>query len=312
MKKKILLSCLVLIIIAAIIFMLTKKNNNEESTSSYKDVEVSKTTIENTLTSSGEVTNSVKEISLNTSRTFSKIYYSVGSYIKKGAKIVKYSNGTYYKAPYNLVLVDYNLPDSGEKIRDNNYLQVKRMDTLKMSLSIDETEISKVSVGQEVQITVNSIEDKTYTGKISFINQIGSYSSSGSKYTATVTFSNDGKVKLGMSASVSIILEKAENVIAVPIEAIQTEGNTKYVVVVNEDDSTSNVTVETGISNSAYVEIKSGLTGNETVRMIEVTSSSTSNRFGGSKGNGDFDFSNMPSGMTPPSDSGSSYKQNRN
>lgn len=269
----------------------------ETSSTTYKDVSVSTMTIENTLTSSGEVTSDTVEIELNTYRKYKEIYYSIGSFVSSGSKILKYTNGKYYTAPYDLVLTGYNLPDSGSKITSMNYLQVKRMDTLKMTLSIDETEIDKVAVGQEVNITLNAYEDKTYTGKITFINQVGTYSSSGSKYTATVEFSNDGNVKLGMSGSVSITVEKAENVIAVPIEAIQTENDTKYVVVVNGNETT-NVTVETGISNAAYVEVKSGLDGSETVRMIETTSTTSSSGF--SKGNREnFNFDGAT--MTPPS-----------
>ena len=100
-----------------------------------------------------------------------------------------------------------------------------------------------------------------------------------------------------MSGSVSITVEKAENVIAVPIEAIQTENDTKYVVVVSGNETT-NVTVETGISNAAYVEVKSGLDGSETVRMIETTSTTSSSGF--SKGNREnFNFDGAT--MTPPS-----------
>lgn len=299
MKKKIIiLSIILLTIIGVIVYFLVRKDSEEETTESYKDVEVSKTTIENTLTSSGEVTSDTKTISLNTYRYYSKIYYSAGSYIKKGTKILKYTNGTYYKAPYNLVLVGYSLPDSGEKITDMNYLQVKKTATLKMTLSIDETEIDKVSVGQKVNITINALEDKTYTGKITFINQIGTYSSSGTKYSATVEFTNDGNIKIGMSGSVSIVVETAENVIAVPIEAIQTKDNTKYVVVVNDDDTTSDVTVTTGISNAAYVEVKEGLTGTETVRMIETTSTTTKSfQFSGDKS----DMQNNGGNMSMPS-----------
>lgn len=298
-KKKILILIIVLAIVIAVVLFLLLRNGGEEETSSttYKDVSVSTMTIENTLTSSGEVTSDTVEIELNTYRKYKEIYYSIGSFVSSGSKILKYTNGKYYTAPYDLVLTGYNLPDSGSKITSMNYLQVKRMDTLKMTLSIDETEIDKVAVGQEVNITLNAYEDKTYTGKITFINQVGTYSSSGSKYTATVEFSNDGNVKLGMSGSVSITVEKAENVIAVPIEAIQTENDTKYVVVVSGNETT-NVTVETGISNAAYVEVKSGLDGSETVRMIETTSTTSSSGF--SKGNREnFNFDGAT--MTPPS-----------
>ena len=105
-----------------------------------------------------------------------------------------------------------------------------------MELSIDEEDINKVSINQNVTITLNYDETKSYTGKITNINQIGNYSSSGTSYTAIVEFKNDGNIKLGMSSSVSIEIEKAENVIAIPIEAVQTRGNEKYVLVVGDDN----------------------------------------------------------------------------
>ena len=300
MKKKIIILFVVLVIvIGLVVFFKTRKSTNEEEVS-YKDVTVSTQDIENTLTSSGEVTSNTITKSLNTNKYFEDIYYEEGEYIKKGAKIVKYTDGTYYKAPYNLVLVGYNLPDEDERITGRNYLQVKGMKTLRMTLTIDESEIKKVSKGLEVNITMNAIEGTTYTGKITYINQEGSYSSSGTKYTATVKFTNDGQVMLGMSGTVSIVLESVKNAIAVPIEAIQTQGDNKYVVVV-DGNNTSNVTVETGISNAAYVEIKSGLSGGETIRMIETSTSTTSNRrFNNSGGSGKNGEMTRPSGDFVP------------
>lgn len=160
-----------------------------------------------------------------------------------------------------------------------------------MELSIDEEDINKVSINQNVTITLNYDETKSYTGKITNINQIGNYSSSGTKYTAIVEFKNDGNIKLGMSGSVSIEIEKAENVIAIPIEAVQTRGNEKYVLVVGDDNETSEAIITTGISNSAYVEVKSGLNGNETLRMISVDNTTSNKPF--NKGEGNFNFNDM-------------------
>lgn len=291
MKKKIVLIILILICFAIVLFLALKEDKQEE-TNSYKDVKVSTMTIENTITSSGQVTNDNITIELNTYRYFSKMYYEEGDYVKKGEKIIKYTNGTYYKAPYDLVITGYNLPDSKERIRSNHYLQVKKLSTLKMSLEIDETQINKVSVGNTVKINLNAFEDKEYTGKITFINQIGNYSNNSTKYTATLEFENDGNIKLGMSGTTQITIETAENVIAIPIEAVMSNGNKKYVVVVDEN-GTSEVEIETGISSSAYVEVKSGLTGNETIRMIETTSNSNNTRGRGNMNFDNMDFDNM-------------------
>lgn len=268
MKKKILIVLCILVILAVILVLVVKKDKNIETDVTYKDVMVSRMDIVNTITSSGEVTSDTVIKNLNTDKYFEEIYYEVGSYIKKGKKIVKYTNGTYYKAPYNLVLTDYSVPEEDERIRDNHYLEYMKINSLEMQLSVDESEIDKIKTNQSVNITLNAFEDKTFTGKISFINQIGNYSSSGTKYTAIVKFSNDGNVKLGMSGKASIEVEKAENVLAIPIEAVQTRGKEKYVVVVDNDGNTENVVIETGISNEAYVEVKSGLTDEDMVRMV--------------------------------------------
>ena len=124
MKKKIIPIVLILICFGIVLFLALKEDKTEDETT-YKDVKVSKTTIENTITSSGEVTSDTTTIELNTYRYFSKMYYEVGDYVKKGEKIIKYTNGTYYKAPYDLVITGYNLPDSKEKIRSNNTYNYK-------------------------------------------------------------------------------------------------------------------------------------------------------------------------------------------
>lgn len=292
MKKKkskmIWLILVLLIMLIAIVVVYRSKDNtlatqsNLENTSSTttKEVEVSTQTITKTLTSSGEIaSSSTQNLALNTYRYFKEIYVEENIFVEEGAKILKYTNGTYLTAPYDCVITKLSIPeDSGDKCTSQHYITVQTTETLYMTLSIEEEEIGNVAVGQEVEITVNAYEDKTYTGSITKINEIGTYASNGSSFTATVTFENDGNVKIGMSGSATVTLEKAENVIAVPVEAIQTKNNQKYVVVKNIDGTTENVIVETGISNDAYVEIKSGLTGNETIEMTVTTTSSNSSR----------------------------------
>lgn|GEM_PF-6046292 len=144
-----------------------------------------------------------------------------------------------------------------------------------------------MKAGQEAEITLTA-NNKTYTGKIDKISDVGTYSTSGSTFPAYVKFTNDGTVKLGMSASCTVILDKATNVVAVPQEAVQTANGTNYVVVVNSDGSTQDVTVQTGLSNGAYTEIKSGLNVGETVQYTVTTntSSSMTNFFRGTGGGG--------------------------
>ena len=43
----------------------------------------------------------------------------------------------------------------------------------------------------------------------------------------------------------------------------------KYVIVVNDDGTTSDVVVETGISDDSYIEIVSGLSEGQKVQIVE-------------------------------------------
>lgn len=74
----------------------------------------------------------------------------------------------------------------------------------------------------------------------------------------------DADIFLGVDAKVTIEGNKAENVIAVPIEAVNVGKDGSFVYVVN-DGVLETRTVETGISSSELVEIRSGLDGTEQV-----------------------------------------------
>lgn len=308
-EKRALFIIFIILDISLIIYLYLRGNTSlaaSNTTTTVTEETVTTRTITNELTSSGEVlSNTEEELTLSTSKYFLTMCVEEGEYVESGENILEYSNGTYLTAPYNLVVESYSVPKTGAICTSSNYIKVESLDDLYMTISVDESEIGSVKVGQEAKITVNANEDITYTGSISKINQIGTYSSSGSSYKVTIKITNDGNIKIGMSASCTVTLEKKENVIAVPIEAVQTKDDEKYVIVVNNDKTTSNVTVTTGISDDSYVEITSGLSGNETIQMTSTTtqststssssSSSQSSSFGGSSTTRGMS-GNMPSG----------------
>ena len=229
----------------------------------------------------GEISSAKTEnLELNTNRYFKEIYVEKNDTVKIGENILQYTNGTYLTAPYNCVIGEVSVPEAGKICTSSNYIKIQSTEELYVTLSIGEADISIVEIGQEAEITITA-NNKKYTGTIDKISDVGSYSVSGSTFTAYVKFANDETVKIGMSASCTVILEKSENAIVVPKEAVQTANNSKYVVVVNDDGSTQNVTVETGISNDAYTEIKEGLNVGQRVQYTVSTNNSSNNFRGG-------------------------------
>lgn len=297
-KSIIIIVAIIAIAVVAIVYIKNKKTTDSTSTTTttITEVEVGTQTIQKTLTGSGEISaSSTGTLSLSTSKYFKSLCVEIGDEVANGANIVQYSDGTYLTAEANCIIESCDVPETGSKCTSSNIIKVSYLDTLNMSLSVDESEINSVKVGQEVEITLSADSTKKYTGKISKINSIGTYATSGTTFTATIEFKNDGNVKIGMSASCTVVLEEATNVIAVPVLAVQTKDSQKYVIVVKSDGTTENINIETGISNSSYVQVTSGLSGGEKIQMIETTTKSTgsSNKKNSSNGR---DSMQMPSG----------------
>ena len=73
-----------------------------------------------------------------------------------------------------------------------------------------------------------------------------------------------------MTAKCSIVLEKAENVIAVAKESITESNGKSYVKVKDENGNMTTTEITTGIENDAYVEVKSGLSVGDIVTCYVI------------------------------------------
>lgn len=272
-KSKIFMLIFLIVLIAVIVFGINKfKNKDKENVqlAETSEVTVIKTDIINSVSNSTYITTALEENKeLHATYYFDEIYFEKNQYISAGENILKYTNGKYLVAPYNCVLTDFSVPDSNEMCTNKHYITIQSTDSLKMSLEIDESDLDTIHVGQEARIEVDTLQDKIITGYVTNINNTATYSSSGSTFSVDVEFKNDGDILLGMSADCSIILEKAEGAIAVAKEAITDQNGQKSVEVKLSDGTTKNVNVETGISNDAYTEIKSGLVEGEVVIITE-------------------------------------------
>lgn len=283
MKSKIrnkIIKIIVLLLIMIGIFFLGRQSglttDISNTTTTVTEETVSKRTIQKTLTSSGQIeTATTEKLAPSTTKYFKTMCVEDDDTVEKGENILEYSDGTYLVAPYNCVIISHSLADTGDKCTSSHYVEVQSLYDLVTTISISENEISEVAEGQEVEIVPTADTSKTYTGTISKIDSIGTYQASGTTFTATISFSNDGALKIGMSVSCSILIEEAEDVITVPINAVQTNNDTKYVIVVEDDGKTQNVEIETGISDDEYVEVKTGVEEGQKVQVTTTTTQST-------------------------------------
>ena len=113
-KNPVVIAIIVLLIVLVaiiVIYLMPEKESTKEDSSSESSTYASIQTIENTLSSSGQISSALDEkVTLHASYYFSELLVDKEIYIKEGTNIIKYTNGTYLTAPYDCVLTSYNLP----------------------------------------------------------------------------------------------------------------------------------------------------------------------------------------------------------
>ena len=145
------------------------------------------------------------------------------------------------------------------------------LSSLKFQLDIDETEIADVKVGQEVSITADAVEGKTFKGEVEKVGVDGTASNGVTTYPVKVSVKDYGELLPGMNIDAVITVAKAENALALPVGTVN-RGNIVYVKGNKTDendkapDGFKSVVVETGISDQMFIEIKSGIDENDEIR----------------------------------------------
>ncbi len=279
-KKLVIFLGIILIFVAVVGFLLNgAKNNAATGTTSVVTDQATVMDIKNSLSSDGKIAPALEEnIAPHTGYALKEVLVEKGQSLKEGDAILKYTNGKTMTAPYPCVIEKLNLPDTKQTITGDHYVKVGSTDTLTMSMTVNESDFDKIQIGQTAEITATSTGN-VYEGKITFISDLANYADSGSSFDVIVTFLNDGSLRVGMSGTATVTMEKAEQVIAIPAEAVQEGESGSYVLVAKEDGSTKETPVETGISDGTYIEIKSGLKGNETIQYY-VTNDENMNYYG--------------------------------
>lgn len=179
-------------------------------------------------------------------------------------------------------------------------------DTMTLDVSVDELDINSVEIGQEAAVTFDAIEDEEFTGEVTEIGNTASVNGGVAKYTVSISVPKDEAMKQGMNASATITIENRENVITIPVNALQEKGDKVFVY--TKEDADGNLSgeteVTTGLSDGTTVEITEGLSEGDTVYYNKTGSSDSQNSDNSDMPGGMGDFGDMSGGHGGNSDSG--------
>ena len=140
---------------------------------------------------------------------------------------------------------------------------------------VDEAEVGKLRVGMPLEVNLGAIEDQALDAQLKFIAPKGNEEQGAVQFIIEADlFLNDSIfVRAGYSANASLVLERKDSIMAIPEALLQFDRETEepYVEVQTEDQKFERKDVEIGISDGVNVEIISGLTKEDQIKVWNKT-----------------------------------------
>lgn len=184
---------------------------------------------------------------------------------------------TYMYSPINGVILKRNV-DPYETTVANSPTPVFTVGDpgdLVIETNVPESDITKIKEGQSASVTFDALTAQDiFSAKVTEIDPDSTVIQDVVDYRIKLKLDNlDGRIKSGMSANIDIHTAEAENILMIPVRAVQTEGKNQLVEILNPDGkTTAKVQIQTGLSgDEGMIEVKSGLTEGQKVVTFTQT-----------------------------------------
>jgi HlyD family secretion protein len=177
--------------------------------------------------------------------------------------------------------ITYLAASVGTIVDTSTFLTISDVSHPIVTVSLDETDMDKLVVGNVASVTFTALSSQKFTGKVSLANpQMTSF---GPFRAATGQIELDAEavktlesMPLGMSATILITGKEAKNVLLIPTSALKQLNNGDYVVkVVGSDGKLTQQVVTVGLQDDTSAEITSGLNEGDVISFTTSTSSSS-------------------------------------
>lgn len=197
---------------------------------------------------------------------------------------------THVSSPISGYIITMNVEEGNNYAQGNTVFTVADTSGFVVSATVDEYDIANIATGLPAKIKFEATGDEEFDGEVTFVSVASEGSISGQQGQAAQGTSNvatykvkiqlnenDDRLRVGMTAKASVILDSVDNVLAVPYDCVQQDKDGKdFVAVIKKDGTKKNIYVTKGLESDYYVEIKGeGLKEGMTVEAIVKDAPST-------------------------------------
>ncbi|MDK2904417.1 MAG: hypothetical protein PWR12_493 [Eubacteriaceae bacterium] len=237
---------------------------------------VGRATIVNDNRYSGVIESQSREsIIAASSQEIYSLYVEEGEQVDKDTDLYQTVAGETIEASVAGEVAGLDFAEDDTVMAGETVMEIVDFNNLQVSIKVDEYQLSDIAVGESVTILIDSI-DRTVGGLISEISREAKNENGVSYFTAIVDFQGDESIRIGMNAEVVLVEEIAEDVLNVPVAAIQFDEDGQSYVTRKVDDQTSEkCIVTTGVTDGVNIQIVEGLSEGDTILIPVVTTSET-------------------------------------
>ena len=140
---------------------------------------------------------------------------------------------------------------------------------------VDEAEVGKLKVGMPLEVSLGAIEDQALQAKLKFIAPKGNEEQGAVQFKieADLYLNDSIFVRAGYSANASLVLERKDSIMAISESLLQFDRKTEepYVEIEIEDQKFERRDVKIGISDGVNVEIISGVSKDDKIKVWNKT-----------------------------------------
>ncbi|RYD80289.1 MAG: efflux RND transporter periplasmic adaptor subunit, partial [Verrucomicrobiaceae bacterium] len=134
---------------------------------------------------------------------------------------------------------------------------------------INQADVTRMRVDQQVQIEVEAVPGLKLMGMVARIPPQATVKNGAKGFSTRIVVKNDrtSGVRPGMTANLTIPLDRAENVLALPLAAVFTDKGERFAYVM-QGGKFERAAIRIGVTDYDFAEVISGLNGGETVSVV--------------------------------------------
>ena len=196
--------------------------------------------------------------------------------IKSGSSGVGVAN-TDIRAQISGTILEIPVKEGDQVIQSNNFnagttiASIADMSKMIFEGKVDESEVSKLVKGTDIEVSIGAIEEKKFPAKLNFIAPKGTEDNGAIQFTikANISLDDDYFVRANYSANADIILEKRDSVLSIKEALLRFDRKTEkpYVEVKVGDNQFEKRELVLGVSDGVNIEVKSGITEKDELKI---------------------------------------------